>query len=98
MGRTETQHTPLPPAIVAAAFRRALDEAAVYAGSTAPNPPVGCVLLDAAGRLLAAAAHRRAGEAHAEARAIAAAQDLEHVRLNPVHIQRLRSSWRIHRA
>ena len=76
MGRTETQHTPLPPAIVAAAFRRALDEAAVYAGSTAPNPPVGCVLLDAAGRLLAAAAHRRAGEAHAEARAITAAQDL----------------------
>lgn len=76
MGRTETQtsRTTLPPAVIAAAFGRALDEAGAYVGSTAPNPAVGCVLLDADGNILAAEAHHKAGEAHAEARAIAAAE------------------------
>jgi diaminohydroxyphosphoribosylaminopyrimidine deaminase/5-amino-6-(5-phosphoribosylamino)uracil reductase len=41
-------------------------------GATAPNPPVGCVVLDAAGRPLASAAHKGAGTAHAEAAALAA--------------------------
>ena len=55
-------------------FRRALDAARVYEGATAPNPAVGCVLLDAAGVILAEAGHARAGELHAEAAAIAMAR------------------------
>ena len=50
----------------------ALAEADAFVGATAPNPPVGCVLLDAEGAVLAQAAHQRAGEAHAEAAAIQA--------------------------
>ena len=50
----------------------ALGEAQAFVGATAPNPPVGCVLLDADGVVLARAAHRRAGTAHAEAAAIQA--------------------------
>jgi diaminohydroxyphosphoribosylaminopyrimidine deaminase/5-amino-6-(5-phosphoribosylamino)uracil reductase len=56
---------------LAAAARLALDLAWAKTGATAPNPPVGCVLLDAAGDIVAAAAHERAGAAHAEAAAIA---------------------------
>ena len=59
------------PDAVAAGYRAAIDEAAAFVGATAPNPPVGCAVLDADGRLLALAAHRRAGTAHAEARALA---------------------------
>ena len=58
---------------LARAFQRALEAAAEYEGATAPNPPVGCVLLDIDGNELAKAAHRRAGECHAEASAIALA-------------------------
>jgi diaminohydroxyphosphoribosylaminopyrimidine deaminase/5-amino-6-(5-phosphoribosylamino)uracil reductase len=61
----------LSPDRLAAAAQRALDLAWAKAGATAPNPPVGCVLLDAHGEILAAAAHERAGSAHAEAAAIA---------------------------
>ncbi|MEI6096686.1 MAG: bifunctional diaminohydroxyphosphoribosylaminopyrimidine deaminase/5-amino-6-(5-phosphoribosylamino)uracil reductase RibD [Alphaproteobacteria bacterium] len=61
-------------ASLAAAFRNAIDLAAAHEGATAPNPCVGCVLLDAGGETLAAAAHLGAGQAHAEARAIAMAQ------------------------
>jgi diaminohydroxyphosphoribosylaminopyrimidine deaminase/5-amino-6-(5-phosphoribosylamino)uracil reductase len=57
---------------LAEAFGLALESAREFEGATAPNPPVGCVLLDAAGEILAVAAHRRAGEAHAEAAAVAA--------------------------
>lgn len=56
------------------AFSRALELARAHEGATAPNPPVGCVLLDAAGKELAAGAHRRAGHLHAEAEAIANAR------------------------
>lgn len=59
--------------VLVRAFRRALEAAAEYEGATAPNPPVGCVLLDVEGNELARAAHRRAGELHAEAAAIALA-------------------------
>jgi diaminohydroxyphosphoribosylaminopyrimidine deaminase/5-amino-6-(5-phosphoribosylamino)uracil reductase len=41
--------------------------------STPPNPAVGCVILDAAGRVVGEGWHRRAGEAHAEPLALAAA-------------------------
>jgi diaminohydroxyphosphoribosylaminopyrimidine deaminase/5-amino-6-(5-phosphoribosylamino)uracil reductase len=56
--------------ILAQAFARALDAAAQFEGATAPNPPVGCVLLDADGSELVVAAHAKAGELHAEAAAI----------------------------
>ncbi len=41
--------------------------------STAPNPSVGCVVLDAAGTVVGEGWHRRAGEPHAEIHALAAA-------------------------
>lgn len=56
--------------VVLAAFARALDRASEFVGATAPNPPVGCVLLDAQGNPLASAAHQKAGQPHAEALAI----------------------------
>lgn len=45
----------------------ALDAADPFCGATAPNPPVGSAAMAADGRILAAAAHERAGRAHAEA-------------------------------
>lgn len=66
--------SPEMPQDVASALRLAVDAAARFRGATAPNPPVGCCLLDADGRVLAVAAHRKAGTAHAEAGAIAAAR------------------------
>jgi len=56
-------------------FRAALDEACRYVGATAPNPPVGCALLDHTGEILVVAAHHRAGTLHAEARALAEAKE-----------------------
>jgi diaminohydroxyphosphoribosylaminopyrimidine deaminase/5-amino-6-(5-phosphoribosylamino)uracil reductase len=58
------------------ALALALRTAEAFVGAVAPNPPVGCVVLDAEGRVLAAEAHQRAGEAHAEARAIARCREL----------------------
>jgi diaminohydroxyphosphoribosylaminopyrimidine deaminase/5-amino-6-(5-phosphoribosylamino)uracil reductase len=62
----------LPAGVIADAFARAIAAAANYAGATAPNPPVGCVLLDESSAILAVEAHHKAGDPHAEARAIAA--------------------------
>ena len=42
--------------------------------ATAPNPPVGCLLLDSNGDVIATGVHRKAGTAHAEAMAIAVAR------------------------
>lgn len=56
------------------AFRRALAAARLHEGATAPNPAVGCVLLDAEGQMLAEAGHSGAGQPHAEAAAIALAR------------------------
>ncbi len=53
---------------------RALELAARGVGSTAPNPAVGCVIVRD-GRVLGEGYHHRAGEAHAEANALAAAGD-----------------------
>lgn len=75
MNDTDTMDIEGPaPGRIAQAFARALELARAYEGATAPNPPVGCVLLDAAGIELAYGAHRRAGTPHAEAMAIAAAR------------------------
>ncbi|MGC1303294.1 MAG: bifunctional diaminohydroxyphosphoribosylaminopyrimidine deaminase/5-amino-6-(5-phosphoribosylamino)uracil reductase RibD [Caulobacteraceae bacterium] len=64
-------YSPPPPPSIASAFELALAIAAERRGATAPNPTVGCVLLDKAGQSLAAAAHQRAGEGHAEVNALA---------------------------
>nr|WP_306296494.1 dihydrofolate reductase family protein [Acidomonas methanolica] len=61
---------------VALAFDSAIAEAARFMGATAPNPPVGCALLDDEGEILVTAAHHRAGTPHAEARALADAARL----------------------
>lgn len=70
----QSQTTPLPPAAIATAMDLAVKAARSFEGATAPNPPVGCVLLDSCGNVLATAAHQRAGTAHAEAAAIVTAQ------------------------
>lgn len=61
---------------IGAAFRLAVAEALIHEGATAPNPAVGCVLLDAQGQVLVAAGHARAGAPHAEAAALAQARAL----------------------
>ena len=53
----------------------ALHAALAFEGATAPNPPVGCVLLDQLGNIIAVAAHQKAGQLHAEALAIKIARD-----------------------
>ncbi len=45
---------------------RALELAERFAGRTAPNPIVGCVIVDVRGKVIAEAAHERAGSPHAE--------------------------------
>jgi diaminohydroxyphosphoribosylaminopyrimidine deaminase/5-amino-6-(5-phosphoribosylamino)uracil reductase len=56
-----------------AAMRRALALATTDGVPLGPNPRVGCVLLDAAGRTVAEGFHRGAGSLHAEADALAQA-------------------------
>ncbi|UCM91672.1 bifunctional diaminohydroxyphosphoribosylaminopyrimidine deaminase/5-amino-6-(5-phosphoribosylamino)uracil reductase RibD [Streptomyces marincola] len=54
-------------------MRRAIELAARGLGATSPNPVVGCVVLDAAGRPAGEGWHQRAGGPHAEVHALAAA-------------------------
>ncbi|MFD7895007.1 bifunctional diaminohydroxyphosphoribosylaminopyrimidine deaminase/5-amino-6-(5-phosphoribosylamino)uracil reductase RibD [Streptomyces sp. NPDC059743] len=54
-------------------MRRAIALAARGLGSTSPNPVVGCLILDAAGRPAGEGFHRRAGGPHAEIHALRAA-------------------------
>lgn len=56
-----------------AAMRRAIAISAQGIGTTAPNPPVGCVILDQSGVIVGEGYHRRKGEAHAEVNALTAA-------------------------
>ena len=58
----------------AQAMRAALQLAAQAIGLTEPNPRVGCVLVDSAGRELGRGHTQRAGEAHAEIMALRDAQ------------------------
>jgi len=55
------------------AMRLAIALSGLGVGSTSPNPPVGCVILDTRGEVVGTGFHRRKGEAHAEALALAAA-------------------------
>ncbi|HYZ56818.1 MAG TPA: bifunctional diaminohydroxyphosphoribosylaminopyrimidine deaminase/5-amino-6-(5-phosphoribosylamino)uracil reductase RibD [Streptosporangiaceae bacterium] len=61
--------TPLELAVM----RRAIALSAAGLGTTSPNPPVGCVVLDPQGRIVGEGYHERKGEAHAETQALAAA-------------------------
>ncbi|KAB7835495.1 bifunctional diaminohydroxyphosphoribosylaminopyrimidine deaminase/5-amino-6-(5-phosphoribosylamino)uracil reductase RibD [Streptomyces mobaraensis] len=56
-----------------AAMRRAIIISASGLGSTSPNPPVGCVILDAEGSTAGEGYHLYKGSAHAEVNALAAA-------------------------
>jgi diaminohydroxyphosphoribosylaminopyrimidine deaminase / 5-amino-6-(5-phosphoribosylamino)uracil reductase len=58
------------------AMRRAIAISAQGLGSTSPNPPVGCVILDSQGRTVGEGYHDRKGEPHAEGNALAAAGKL----------------------
>jgi diaminohydroxyphosphoribosylaminopyrimidine deaminase / 5-amino-6-(5-phosphoribosylamino)uracil reductase len=53
---------------------RCLELARKFEGRTAPNPIVGCVIVDRWGKVLAEGAHEKAGTAHAEIVALAAAR------------------------
>ncbi len=53
------------------ALQLAVEEAEFHRGATSPNPPVGAAALDSEGRILAVAAHHRAGELHAERQLLA---------------------------
>ncbi|MFC4032031.1 bifunctional diaminohydroxyphosphoribosylaminopyrimidine deaminase/5-amino-6-(5-phosphoribosylamino)uracil reductase RibD [Streptomyces polygonati] len=55
------------------AMRRAVALSARALGDTAPNPVVGCVILDASGAVAGEGWHRRAGGPHAEVHALLAA-------------------------
>ncbi|MBX2988407.1 MAG: bifunctional diaminohydroxyphosphoribosylaminopyrimidine deaminase/5-amino-6-(5-phosphoribosylamino)uracil reductase RibD [Bdellovibrionaceae bacterium] len=54
----------------AGAMSLAIAEARRGAAHVSPNPPVGCVILDAGGRFLAAGHHEKHGTAHAEVNAV----------------------------
>jgi len=54
-------------------MRRAMELAASVVGATSPNPPVGAVVLDAAGAVVGEGATRPPGQAHAEVVALAGA-------------------------
>ncbi|OIV35629.1 riboflavin biosynthesis protein RibD [Mangrovactinospora gilvigrisea] len=58
-----------------AAMRRAITISASGLGTTSPNPPVGCVILDRDGRNVGEGYHLRKGESHAEVNALTAAGD-----------------------
>lgn len=63
------------PVTIEWAMTRAVELAARGLGRTAPNPVVGCVVLDAAGAVVGEGWHSRAGGPHAEVEALAAAGD-----------------------
>ncbi|MGH3682268.1 MAG: bifunctional diaminohydroxyphosphoribosylaminopyrimidine deaminase/5-amino-6-(5-phosphoribosylamino)uracil reductase RibD [Natronosporangium sp.] len=57
------------------AMREAAALSALGLGTTSPNPPVGCVVLDRHGQPVGSGYHSRKGDAHAETQALASAGD-----------------------
>ncbi|GBR67890.1 bifunctional diaminohydroxyphosphoribosylaminopyrimidine deaminase/5-amino-6-(5-phosphoribosylamino)uracil reductase RibD [Gluconobacter kanchanaburiensis] len=64
----------IAPSAIRNGFRATISQAVETFGATAPNPSVGCALLDAEGRILTIGAHPRTGQPHAEAMALAQAR------------------------
>jgi diaminohydroxyphosphoribosylaminopyrimidine deaminase / 5-amino-6-(5-phosphoribosylamino)uracil reductase len=56
-----------------AAMRQAIALSSLGQGTTSPNPPVGCIILDTHGTVVGDGYHARKGEPHAEGHALAAA-------------------------
>lgn len=56
-------------------FLYVLDRAVSTLGATAPNPSVGCVLLDRQGQIVSVGVHEAVGQPHAEAIALQKAQE-----------------------
>ena len=56
--------------IETAAMRSAIALSALGVGTTSPNPPVGCVILDSSQQVVGQGYHHRKGEPHAEALAL----------------------------
>ncbi|MGH3813162.1 MAG: bifunctional diaminohydroxyphosphoribosylaminopyrimidine deaminase/5-amino-6-(5-phosphoribosylamino)uracil reductase RibD, partial [Pseudonocardiaceae bacterium] len=54
-------------------MRRAIVLSAFGLGTTSPNPPVGCVILDRDGHIVGEGYHEHKGEPHAETQALAVA-------------------------
>ena len=67
------QEDPVATTTETDAMRRAVALSARALGDTAPNPVVGCVILDADGEIAGEGWHRRAGGPHAEVHALLAA-------------------------
>jgi diaminohydroxyphosphoribosylaminopyrimidine deaminase / 5-amino-6-(5-phosphoribosylamino)uracil reductase len=67
------QEDPVATTTEVDAMRRAVALSARALGATAPNPVVGCVILDAAGEIAGEGWHQRAGGPHAEVHALFAA-------------------------
>jgi diaminohydroxyphosphoribosylaminopyrimidine deaminase / 5-amino-6-(5-phosphoribosylamino)uracil reductase len=67
------QEDPVATTTETDAMRRAVALSARALGATAPNPVVGCVVLDASGAVAGEGWHRRAGGPHAEVHALRAA-------------------------
>ncbi|MEU6349916.1 bifunctional diaminohydroxyphosphoribosylaminopyrimidine deaminase/5-amino-6-(5-phosphoribosylamino)uracil reductase RibD [Streptomyces sp. NPDC047072] len=63
----------MPTSAELKAMRRAIAISASGLGATSPNPPVGCVILDADGRTVSEGYHLYKGSPHAEVNALAAA-------------------------
>ena len=71
---------------VRAAMLAALAASERVRGSTSPNPPVGCVVLDADGAVAGTGATRPPGGPHAEVVALRAAGDRARGGLSLIHI------------
>src|SRR4051812_38872814 len=63
----------MPSDVELGAMRHAIVLSANGLGTTSPNPPVGCGILDQAQQIVGGGFHRRKGEPHAEGNALAAA-------------------------
>ncbi len=70
-----TDSTPTAPAALDFLWRRVLELAARGRFSASPNPRVGAVVVDGSGAIVGEGWHERAGGAHAEALALAAAKE-----------------------
>lgn len=67
-------------------MERALALAHRGEGSTSPNPMVGAVIVDTAGRIIGEGWHRRCGEGHAEVNAVASVSDKSQLRNSTMYV------------